>query len=109
MPKIGNGKGPKKPNLTDQALSTLENPDRYDAKLNLDSPGLWRITIDVESSKGKVAVERMQLTVPETRRITGGTFVFIGAFGVIIAGAAYVWWSTQRRRSSSPGTGAGHT
>ena len=43
------------------ALNTLDNPDRYDAKLNLDSPGLWRITIDVESSKGRVAVEMMQL------------------------------------------------
>ena len=88
------------------ALNTLDNPDRYDAKLNLDSPGLWRITIDVESSKGRVAAEMMQLTVPGTRRITGGTYVFIGVFGVIIAGAAYLWWSTQRRRSSSAGTGA---
>ena len=88
------------------ALNTSDNPDRYDAKLNLDSPGLWRITIDVESSKGRVAVEMMQLTVPETRRITGGTYVFIGVFGVIIAGAAYLWWSTQRHRSSSSGTGA---
>ncbi len=88
------------------AHNTPANPDRYDAQMDLDSPGLWRITVDVESSKGKVAVEMMRLAVPATRRITGGTFVFIGVFGVIIAGAAYLWWSTQRRRPSNQGTGA---
>ena len=88
------------------AVNTLDNPDRYDAKLELDSSGLWRVTINVESSKGKVAVEMMQLTVPSTRRITGGTYVFIGVFAVIISGAAYLWWSTQRRRPNNAGTGA---
>ncbi|PKB73066.1 MAG: hypothetical protein BZY75_03760 [SAR202 cluster bacterium Io17-Chloro-G7] len=87
------------------AHNTPDNPDRYDAQMDLDSSGLWRITVEVDSSQGKVAVEMMQLEVPSTRRITGGTFVFIGAFLVIIAGAAYVWWSTQRGRSSNPGTG----
>ena len=91
------------------ALNTTDNPDRYDAKMNLDSPGLWRVTVNVESSRGKVSVEMMHLEVPATRRITGGTFVFIGALGVIIVGAAYLWWSTQRRRSSSPGAGSSST
>jgi len=91
------------------AHNTPGNPDRYDAQMDLDTAGLWRVTVDVESSKGKVAVEMMQLVVPATRRITSGTFVFIGVFVVIIAGAAYLWWSTQRHRSSSSGTGANPT
>ena len=91
------------------ALSTLDDPSRYDAKMNLDSPGLWRITVDVESSKGRVDVEIMQLVVPESRRITGGTYVFIGVFGVIIAGVAYVCWSAQRQRRRSSNQGNGTT
>lgn len=91
------------------AHNTPGNPDRYDAQMNLGSPGLWRITIDVDSSKGRVAVEMMQLTVPGTRRITGGTYVFIGVFAVIIGGAAYLWWSTHRHRSRNQGPGASPT
>lgn len=91
------------------AINTRANPDRYDAQMDLNASGLWRIAVDVESSKGRVAVEMMELTVPETRRITGGTYVFIGVFGVIIAGATYIWWSTKRRRPSNEGTGASPT
>ena len=87
------------------ALNTPNHPERYDAKMDLTSSGLWRVTIDVESSKGRVAVQMIDLLVPSTRRITGGTYVFIGVFAVIIFGAAYVWWSTQRQRSKNQGTG----
>lgn len=87
------------------AHNTPSNPDRYDAQMDLHSPGLWSITVGVESSRGKVAVEMMRLEVPETRRISGGTFVFIGVFVVLIGGAAYLWWST-RRRSRNRGAGS---
>ena len=87
------------------ALNTPSHPERYDAKMDLTSSGLWRVTIDVESSKGRVATQMIDLVVPSTRRITGGTYVFIGVFAVIISGAAYVWWSTQRQRSKNQGTG----
>ncbi len=88
------------------AHNTPSFPDRYDSQMRLESSGLWHITIEVESSQGKVAVEMMQLNVPATRRISGGTFVFIGALILIVGGAAYIWWSTQRGRSRDPGTGA---
>ena len=87
------------------ALNTPNHPERYDAKMDLTSSGLWRVTIDVDSSKGRVAVQMIDLIVPSTRRITGGTYVFIGVFAIIIFGAAYVWWSTQRQRSKNQGSG----
>ena len=87
------------------ALNTPNHPERYDAKMDLTSSGLWRVTIDVESSEGRVAVQMIDLIVPSTRRITGGTYVFIGVFAIIIFGAAYVWWSTQRQRSKNQGSG----
>ena len=94
------------------AHNTPQEPERYDAQMTLDAPGSWRVTVEVASALGTVAVEVPPLYVEETRRISGGTFVFIGIFLVIIAGVAYLWWSTQRRRRRSgstgwPGEGAG--
>ena len=83
------------------AHNTPQEPERYDAQMTLDAPGSWRITVEVASALGTVAVEVPTLTVEETRRISGGTFVFLGVFLVIIAGAAYLWWSTHRRRRRS--------
>jgi len=80
------------------AHNTPQSPDRYDAQMDLDRSGIWRISVELESSLGHVAVELLQLEVAETRRITGGTFVFIGVFAVLIAGVVYLWWSVQRRR-----------
>ncbi len=87
------------------AHNTPQEPERYDAQMTLDAPGSWRITVEVASALGTVAVEVPTLTVEKTRRISGGTFVFLGVFLVIIAGAAYLWWSTQRRRRRSGPTG----
>ena len=80
------------------AHNTPQEPERYDAQMTLESPGSWRVTVEVDSGLGTVAVEVPPLIVGETRKISGGTFVFIGIFLVIIAGALYLWWSTQRRR-----------
>ena len=80
------------------AHNTPREPERYDAQITLDAPGIWQVTVEVDSSLGRVAVEMPPLTVAEARRISAGTFVFISIFLVLIMGAAYLWWSTQRRR-----------
>lgn len=89
------------------ALNTPSNPDRYDAMVNLDAPGTWNLAVEVDSSLGRVSVEMAQLEVPETRSVTGGTYVFIGVFIVLIAGVAYVWWSAQRARRRRDQQGGG--
>ena len=94
------------------AHNTPNEPERYDAQFTLDAPGIWQVTVEVDSSLGRVAVEIPPLTVAEARRISAGTFVFIVIFLVIIAGAVYLWWSTKRQRRRSgprgwPGDGAG--
>jgi hypothetical protein len=94
------------------AHNTQQEPERYDAQMNLDAPGDWQLTIEVDSALGSVGVEVPTLTVEAARRISGGTFVFIGVFLVIIASAAYLWWSTQRGKGRGgptawPGDGAG--
>jgi len=94
--------------ITAIGLNSQVNPDRYDAVVDLDAPGTWRMAVEVDSSLGRVSVEMARLEVPETRKITGGTFVFIGVFAVLIAGVAYLWWSTKRdrRRRDQDGGGA---
>ena len=90
------------------AHNTPQEPERYDAQITLDAPGSWRVTVEVASALGTVALEVPPLNVEETRKISGGTFVFIGIFLVIIAGAVYLWWSTQRRmRRSGPASWPG--
>ena len=93
--------------ITTIALNSQGNPERYDAVVQLDAAGTWRVAVEVDSSLGRVSVEMARLEVPETRKITGGTFVFIGVFMVIIAGVAYVWWSTQRGRRHRDQDGGG--
>ncbi len=89
------------------AHNTPSFPDRYDAQMDLHKPGIWRVNVRLDSSLGLVSTELTQLEVAETRRISGGTFVFIGVFVVLLGGVAYVWWSTQRRRRKRDGNNAG--
>ena len=86
------------------AHNTVHSPERYDAQVNLDAPGHWLVTVEVDSSLGLVAVAFIELEVAEARKISGGTFVFIGAFAMIMGGIAYVWWSAKRQRRRRAGT-----
>ena len=77
----------------------------YEAQVKLLTPGTWEITVDVDSHLGKVSVEGLPVTIGTVRRITSGSFVFVGVFAVLILGVGYVWWSArreQRRRASVP-------
>ena len=87
------------------AHNTTEAPERYDAQLNLDDSGTWRITVEITSSLGPAGVEVPPLEVPAMQQFSAGTIVFAGVFAVLFAGVGYLWWSTQRRRrrSSTPG------
>ena len=83
--------------LITTAHNTPQSPDRYDAQMTLDKPGPWSLMVEVESSAGLAAVQLAQLDVAATRRVSGGTFVFIGVFAALLAGVSYLWWSTARR------------
>ena len=66
------------------ALNTPTSLDRYDAVVDFDAPGTWHVSVEVDSDIGRVSVEMAQLEVPKTRSITGGTYVFMGVFAVLI-------------------------
>lgn len=79
-------------------LSDESDPSRYHAQMTLDAPGDWQVTIQIVGDLGNAALEVPTLTVGEARQDLGGRLVFIAVSLAIIAGAAYLWWSTQRRR-----------
>lgn len=80
------------------ALNSPIAPERYDTELRLDSPGVWKIIIEVDSSLGKVEAEIPSLEVPRARRNTAGGIVFVAVFLILALGVGYVWWSTNRTR-----------
>ena len=71
-------------------------PDRYDVHLKLDSTGDWAISVDVSSALGAEIIDVTTLSVPSINRLTQGSWVFFGMFGIIMLGIAYVWWSARR-------------
>jgi hypothetical protein len=86
------------------ALNTPVSPAEYTARVELDSPGVWAISVDVSSDLGRVEVEVPPQTVPAPSQSTAGGLVFIGVFVVLIAGGAYLTWTirrTQQRREVS--------
>ena len=79
-------------------MNSPADPERYDVRFVLDSTGIWDISIDVSSHLGQGRAYVTTLEVPSFRRYTSGSLVFFGAFGVIMLGVAYVWWSARRER-----------
>ena len=78
------------------ATNSPAAPEQYDVHLKLDSTGVWTVSVDVSSSIGADLVDVSTLDVPSVNRLTQGTWVFVGAFVIILGGIAYVWWSARR-------------
>ena len=78
------------------ATNSPATPERYIVHLKLDSTGEWHIKADVSSSLGADLVDVTTLEVPSLNRLTQGSWVFFGMFGIIMLGIAYVWWSARR-------------
>ena len=86
------------------ALNTPSTPESYQARVELEGPGTWLLSIDVASSLGRVEVEIPSVTVPEPRKTTSGALVFVGVLVVLLLGAGYVTWTirrSQRRRQAA--------
>ena len=78
------------------ATNSPATPERYIVHLKLDSTGEWDIKVDVSSSLGADLADVTTLEVPSLNRLTQGSWVFFGMFGIIMLGIAYVWWSARR-------------
>ena len=92
------------------ALSIPERPEIYRAKMKLDYPGLWLVSVDVAGPLGRVETEVGTVIIPEPRQYLSGTLVFAGTSVILLLGTAYVVWQirrTQRRRDEVANANAG--
>jgi len=79
------------------AVQTTNTPGRFDAQMNLDTPGVWNVNVEVSSSLGEVSVEGPPVTIPKARGLSQGSFVFLGVFLILASGVLWVWWSARRQ------------
>jgi len=88
------------------ALNTPANPGTYTARVELDAPGVWRMSVDISNQQGHIEIEAPSQVVPIPRKSTAGGLVFVGAFVFIALGALYVTWSVRRAQKSRESSGA---
>lgn len=86
------------------ALNTPGNPDRYTARVELDEPGVWKMSVEVSSPLGHVQVEAPSQVVPQPRESQAGGLVFMGVFTALGLGVLYAIWTirrTQKQREAA--------
>lgn len=88
------------------ALYVPGPPDHYEARIVLDTPGTWRVAVEVTSSLGTEEIVASTLEIPTTRSYTSGSIVFAGVFVLLLLGAGYVWWSVRRAQRQRLRVGA---
>lgn len=88
------------------ALNTPANPGTYTARVELDAPGVWRMSVDISNQQGHVEIEAPSQVVPIPRQSTAGGLVFFGAFVFIALGALYVTWAVRRAQKSRESSSA---
>ena len=86
------------------AVHTTNVTEEFQAVMNLDHAGEWRVSTEVNSPLGAATVEAPPVQIARPRRSTSGSLVFVGMTVVIILGGIYVTWTirrAQRRRGAA--------
>ena len=86
------------------ALSVPARPEEYRARMKLEYPGPWQVSVEVDGPQGQVGTEVGSITVPEPRQYVVGTLVFAGVSVVLLFITGYLVWSirqAQRRREAA--------
>ena len=80
------------------AFTVPRFPGTYHAQTRFATPGAYLISIEIEGPLGKGTALVESLQIPDVRRFTSGSFVFLGMLLIMVAGATYVWWSATREK-----------
>jgi hypothetical protein len=78
------------------ALNTPGSPDHYTARVELEGPGVWKMSVEISSPTGHVQVEAPSQIVPLPRKTQAGGLVFIGVFVALGLGVLYAVWTIRR-------------
>ena len=87
------------------ALYTPGAPEYYKAQVNMYTPGIWRVRVEVSSSLGEISVDLPSVEVLRSRSYMSGSFGFIGVSLVLVLAGRYLWWRIRRqqgRTATSP-------
>ena len=88
------------------ALNGPAVPERYEATVRLDSPGVWLLEVEINDSLGDSLLKLLSVEVPALKRYTAGSLVFVAITLVVVLGGGYVWWrirQEQQKRGVTPG------
>ncbi len=78
------------------ALSVPERPEIYRARMKLDLPGSWLVTVEVDGPLGRADALVGAITIPEPRQYWAGSLVFAGMSALLLCGLLYVLWEIRR-------------
>lgn len=78
------------------ALPVPERPEIYRARMKLEHPGLWDLSVEVDGPLGREATVVGSVAIPQPKQYWVGSVVFAGMSGVLLCGLFYVVWSIRR-------------
>ena len=78
------------------ALPVPERPEIYRARMKLEHPGAWDLSVEVNGPLGREATVVGTVTIPQPKQYWVGSVVFAGMSGVLLCGLLYVLWTIRR-------------
>lgn len=78
------------------ALPVPERPEIYRARMKLEHPGLWDLSVEVDGPLGREATLVGSVAIPQPKQYWVGSVVFAGMSGVLLCGLIYVLWTIRR-------------
>ena len=78
------------------ALPVPERPEIYRARMKLEHPGEWDMSVEVDGPLGREATVVGAVAIPQPKQYWVGSVVFAGMSGVLLCGLIYVVWTIRR-------------
>ena len=78
------------------ALPVPERPEIYRARMKLERPGQWDMSVEIDGPVGRVQTRVGTVTIPQPRQYWVGSVVFAGMSLMLLCGAGYVAWTIRR-------------
>lgn len=89
------------------ALPVPERPEICRARMKLEHPGQWNLSVEVDGPLGREAAVVGTVAIPQPKQYWVGSVVFAGMSGVLLCGLLYVVLSirrAQKRREAANAT-----
>ncbi|MDE2937361.1 MAG: FixH family protein [Chloroflexota bacterium] len=78
------------------ALPVPERPEIYRARMKLENPGAWDLSVEIDGPLGREATVVGTVAIPQPKQYWVGSVVFAGMSGVLLCGLLYVLWTIRR-------------